>query len=603
MKIISFAPHTAVWSFALPEATLAVALQKKGHEVTYVTAGTQFIDCSICLSSYNLKYSSRPIDKETVKRLGVLNEEIIRKEFNLLGYAINTVLTEQDLDEIAMIVKKVNQDNFTELVIDGTSVGKSALYEFLLHHKKMSLEFSESEWQEYLISLTNTLFSFFSARKIIAIEKPDIIIVYNALYSVNHVWQEYARAKGVPVYFIHAGLNLSDLDDTLIVSKDNSFAYFNELKDQWKSFKHIPCTQDELSYVTDHFLELLEARHHLVYSTAKSALPVDIRSSFKISKTQKILTAVMSSYDERFAAEAIGVKKEPSNLIFASQVAWIMSLVEYLRTRPDLFLIIRVHPREFPSKKNATISEHARMLEKIFKDLPSNCRVNWPAEKISLYNIAQETDVFLNAWSSVGVEMSLLGIPVVIYSKDLINYTPDINYVAESHDDYFRKIEQALHEGWSFEKVRQAYRWYNLFFNRSVFRWRVRGKRGSKLAALPILPKIKRAIYDFLPQQLKFWIKMRLLLGGKKQTEECQEQVAQHLDINQVESMLQESRNSLLPLISPQVQVTESQESLGIHEEIIRLYNALYIEKTLENEFQNNLQSHLKAVIYENVSP
>src|SRR5262249_30054770 len=163
-----------------------------------------------------------------------------------------------------------------------------------------------------------------------------------------------------------------------------------------------------------------------------------------VSNDQKILVAAMGSYDEEFAAETVEAKRPIQNLIFPTQAAWLQALVGFVRQRPDLFLIIRVHPREFPNKREAKKSEHATMLESLFTTLPSNVAINWPVDRISIYDLAEETDVFLNSWSSVGKEMSVLGLPVVIYSADLPLYPAELNYLGTSEEDYFQKIQQAL---------------------------------------------------------------------------------------------------------------------------------------------------------------
>jgi hypothetical protein len=152
----------------------------------------------------------------------------------------------------------------------------------------------------------------------------------------------------------------------------------------------------------------------------------------------------MSSYDERFSSEIINVIPKYDNLIFSEQIDWIKFLIGFVKHRQDLFLIIRVHPREFPNKRDSMRSQHSLMLEKVLVDLPVNVKLNLPEDNLSIYDLAEYTDLFLNAWSSVGEEMSLLGIPVLIYSDDLVAYPSDINYVANSQEDFRNKIDIAL---------------------------------------------------------------------------------------------------------------------------------------------------------------
>ena len=177
-----------------------------------------------------------------------------------------------------------------------------------------------------------------------------------------------------------------------------------------------------------------------------------------------MLCATLSSYDERFAAEASGALAPATGLLFPFQVDWVHALIDYVRDRPGLFLIVRVHPREFPNKRDAVKSAHARSLERAFDTLPPNVVINWPTDNLSLYDVAEITDVFLNAWSGVGREVSVLGIPVVLYSRTLPWYPADINYVGETLTDYFKAIEQALADGWRYENLQLAYRWLAVEF-------------------------------------------------------------------------------------------------------------------------------------------
>jgi hypothetical protein len=93
-------------------------------------------------------------------------------------------------------------------------------------------------------------------------------------------------------------------------------------------------------------------------------------------------------------------------------------------------------------------------------DPPPNVRPNWPSDNVSLYEIAEETDLILSAWSNVGKEMCLFGIPVLVYSEEALWYPADLNYVGKTREDYFRQLDVALKDGWSFERIRQTYRWY-----------------------------------------------------------------------------------------------------------------------------------------------
>src|SRR5262249_13211851 len=158
-----------------------------------------------------------------------------------------------------------------------------------------------------------------------------------------------AEERGIPSYFLHAGGNWSNRLQTLILARDNTFAFMKSIISRWPDYRHRPCSQERLAKLTDHFLVLFAANSIFGYSAAKGKGPPNIRGRFNVSNDQKILVAAMGSYDEEFAAETVEAKRPIQNLIFPTQAAWLQALVGFVRQRPDLFLIIRVHPREFPN--------------------------------------------------------------------------------------------------------------------------------------------------------------------------------------------------------------------------------------------------------------
>ena len=584
MKIICFSSHTATWFFAFAQAAIASVLQKRGHEIVYVTSG--------CLLS-NIS--------------NIAQEKIIRKEFGLKGYELKTVLTKDDYKEINLLLKKTNKSNFNDLLIDNIQIGKIALYEFLLHNKKVHVRLTDGDWSECKIYLRNTLISFFACRRIVKKERPNGILMYSTLYSADHVWQKYANYMKIPIYFMDHGGNFSDVDDTLMIGKTNTFFFIDKLKKMYNKIKNVPVSQKELKYVTENFLELIKAKHFLVYSAPKSKENLNIKKIYDISDNQKVLTATLSSYDEMFAAKYVGAWIFSEKLVFKNQIEWIKSLIIYVKKRRDLFLIIRVHPREFPNKREGIKSVHAKMLEKVLRNLPNNIRINWPVDDISIYDIAQETDVFLNAWSSVGVEMSLLGIPVVIYTKELIFYPPALHYVAKNQKDYFAKIELALRKGWSYEQIKKTYRWLALYYYHTIVRLRNK-KRGVKTSiSTRFISNIISYTYRLLPSKIKnFLIKIYYAIPGlgvgKRQINDCRRQLAEHVDISGVEKMIKESGDTLVDVEKILKNgVTEKEEDLYIRREVKRMYSALYRAMSDETKIKKgSLRYNLKQVFTKN---
>ncbi len=468
-KVLFFAPHSGIWVHAFPEALVAEALVKHGHDLLYITCGKVFSEQCVVMDAARVGWQSEEPQREDVCRQCVASRDLLRREFKLAGYDLGQVLDADDHDQVEDILGRTTRESFPDLVVEDVPVGKLATYELLLRHKKLSLDLSDREWREYRISLRYVLLSLFGARKILDRERPDHIVVYNSLYSVNRTVCMLGERRGIPHYFLHAGGNLAHRLQSLMFGRDYTFRYVKRLIEKWPEFRQVPCPPGAMRQITDHFFVLLGGSSAFTFSSGAGKSPRDLSHFFGVAAGQRVLVATMSSYDERFAAEVVGALSSDHSPLFPRQVDWIRAVVKWVSARPDLFLIVRVHPREFPgTMRSGGKSEHARLLEQLFATLPSNVRVNWPTDEVSIYDLADIADVFLNAWSTAGKEMSLLGLPVVIYSPELVFYPSDLNYVGITEEEYFAQIQRALLDGWSLEHVRMTYRWLAVEYGQGV---------------------------------------------------------------------------------------------------------------------------------------
>lgn len=468
MKILAFAPHSAIWVHAFPEALVAETLKQSGHDIVYVSCGGQFNSYCIPMSAMGVALDAPRADKDAVCKRCTAQRDIIRNSFDFSGPDVIDLLTDEDRAAVVQVLATLTRHNYIDLELDNIPVGRYALYEFLINHKKDSVVLTDAEWQRFQPELTNSLYSFYACRRLLDQEKPDRVMVYNSFYSVNHVCCELAAQRGIPHYFLHAGNNLANRMQTLFVTRSYTIASWNR-NPHWNAYREIPCSRALLSTVTEHVLALFSGLDVFAYSAPLTNQGHDLKARFGVKPGQKVLMATMSSTDERVAAEAIGVQFPDEECQFPTQVEWVSALIEFARGRPDLCLILRVHPRNFPNRREKVKSAQAEVLEKLLQALPDNVRVNWPADNISIYSLAEIVDVVLNGWSNAGKEMSLLGLPVVLYSPHLVTSHPStLNYVGATRDAYFSQIEQALADGWSFENIRKAYRWCAFEYDRSL---------------------------------------------------------------------------------------------------------------------------------------
>jgi hypothetical protein len=480
-RVLLFAPSADIWEHSFPEALVGEMLSSKGMNV--VVARCRGVLRPLCPAGQAAGFTAdTPI--EVQQRLCARCNEKGRLSDSAMGLRRVEIDDFVEQDDDALITELVQRadalrpqllraEDFDQLCVKGLAVGRTALYELILRHKKNDFEFSEGVWGEYLIFLCLAAKVSLLGERLIAAEKPDSVSVYNSLYVAHRAFCLLARQSGISQYFMHAGTNLSRQHGTLMIGQDFTWKYLQDLVDRYGEYANQPVSSPAIEDVTQHFLCLLSSASSFVYSAARSQDYFDVRAHFGVNSDQRFIVASTSSYDERFAVESVNASPSPNSLLFPRILDWVSYLIELAVDQPDWFILIRVHPREFPNRRDRVQSEHSRRMKDLLQDLPTNVKVNWPDDNISVYDLAQEADLFLNAWSSVGKEMALLGLPVVIYSPEIVLYPTSLNDVGTTKADYVAAIDAALAGGWSFERCRQAYRWYALEFSRSCVDMRI----------------------------------------------------------------------------------------------------------------------------------
>jgi hypothetical protein len=178
----------------------------------------------------------------------------------------------------------------------------------------------------------------------------------------------------------------------------------------------------------------------------------------------KLLVAFSNSTDEllcnREILRVMDIPYAQTRNPFPTQIEWLQTLIEWVAARPDLRLAIRLHPRMAKGHRHPQESSEAAQMRREFSALPPNVVVVWPESKMSSYNIAEHADAVLTAWSSIGLELARLGLPLVSAFQRIGPWpSGKFNLFSETRGGYFAAIEQALNRSPSMGGILDAFRW------------------------------------------------------------------------------------------------------------------------------------------------
>ncbi|HEY0351538.1 MAG TPA: hypothetical protein VGC48_05420, partial [Gemmatimonadales bacterium] len=157
----------------------------------------------------------------------------------------------------------------------------------------------------------------------------------------------------------------------------------------------------------------------------------------------------------------------PANA-FPDMLEWVVRTIEWFAGRPDLQLIIRVHPAEL---RGTLVSRQPLVAEiqRRFPALPSNVFVIGPESQVSTYAVMSRCNAVLIYGTKTGVELASIGIPVIVAGEAWIR-NKGLTLDAESAADYFELLERLpLPVAMSEEQVQRARRYaFHFFFRRMI---------------------------------------------------------------------------------------------------------------------------------------
>jgi hypothetical protein len=157
----------------------------------------------------------------------------------------------------------------------------------------------------------------------------------------------------------------------------------------------------------------------------------------------------------------------PANA-FPSLIDWVEHTIRYFAGRPDLQLLLRIHPAEIrgtaPSRQPL-----AREIARRFPELPPNVFVIPPQSPVSTYAAMELCDSVLIYGTKMGVELTAVGIPVIVAGEAWIK-NKGLTLDAHSPEEYDALLDRLpLRHRLEPEVVDRALKYaYHFFFRRMM---------------------------------------------------------------------------------------------------------------------------------------
>ncbi len=283
----------------------------------------------------------------------------------------------------------------------------------------------------------------------------DAAILFNGRQSILRVALEIFQKRGIRV-LTH---ERAEYQRGHINARANAHCMSPEpFKAFWNMWGRVPLTRKSLDAA---FQWLIQRRYgaNLAWipfnktSLTKSSL----KASLNLNRSKRLWALFTSSTDE-IAGDPL--MQGP----FESQVAWVQAVVRWVGLRDDVELVIKVHPNLGGNEYIGKSADELQVYQEMKSSIPANVRIVMPEESVSAYSLAEEADVGLTFGSTIGLEMAMLGKPVLVASRALYEHGSEIITV-RSKESLAGILERCLLAHCDREIQRQAFRmaYYYIF--------------------------------------------------------------------------------------------------------------------------------------------
>jgi hypothetical protein len=350
---------------------------------------------------------------------------------------------------------------------EGIAFGRLAAHDLALARKMFNFEnLPESfraAWRDYLAS---ALMAYYLVDAVCC-RYPVRQMVHFSFYGLLAAGRLAAEKRGIPC----SNVTLQFDHRRYVILPTILPSYLPKLAAAWPAWRELSLAPTQIQEAGEDLLWHLGSQGRFVYSPPKSFRSDDVRTRLGLAPDRKLLVAYTSSLDELVSSilcrEVVGDPVPASSQPFANQIEWLQALIAHVEPRTDVQLVVRVHPREAANLRESVTSQNLSSLRRVLDRRFQNCKIIWPQDPLSSYDLGESADLVLVSTSSIGLEFARMGVPVLGATVDpSLSPFPsdDFHEWAETCDAYFRKLNTLLGRPASFETVLRAFRWFHLYF-------------------------------------------------------------------------------------------------------------------------------------------
>jgi len=285
--------------------------------------------------------------------------------------------------------------------------------------------------------------------------RPDVVIVPNGTIQELGVVYRIARHLKIPA----VTYEFSDQRQRIWLAK-NREVMRQETDEVWKERQAAPLSEAQLERLKSMFTARQRGALWENFARRWQGTPgqggEQIRQELHLDNRPIVL----------LPTNVLGDSLTLGRQIFSKSMAeWITRTVQYFSGRPEIQLVIRIHPGEVLVHGTSMMD----VVKQVMPRLPEHIHLIGPKDKVNTYDLIEVADLGLVYTTTVGLEMALSGLPVMTAGQTHYRgrgFTID----PDSWVTYFKTLGHILENPAAFrlteEQVERAWRYaYSFFFD------------------------------------------------------------------------------------------------------------------------------------------
>lgn len=415
---------------------LCNSLKLRGAEIIPLScSGVQYTECTVMGGDYG-GYGAENYPKmraKTCQFCGSQDKKIFEEICGNKLVNLNDYIPAEEREDIIRLVYGLKDDEIYDYQYDDIDFGALAKNVTLNNYLSGTLDGLKYKYESGRNYLISALILHNAYKRFLDNNEVDLVITSGGDYfqfillrilanrkNIDAYHYNYAGREGTWTYALNDASNAMNFQSAWAEYQKNSLTEAqNQKLNNYLQYRTLGAKADVLSYVHENRKEFKELSE--VWENYNNEQPL-------------VLLAANMVWD------AAALNKE---IFFDDMFQWTIETIKYFMKHPEWQLIVKAHPAESHSKIRKTNQTLLGEINKAGLNLTENILILPPDTKISPYDIYSYCDLGLVYTSTVGIELAMMGKPVIIsgytsYRK--AGFTTD----PETSEEYFERINEFL---------------------------------------------------------------------------------------------------------------------------------------------------------------